>query len=312
MLSFFTKPCRFAIAYSIFLTCLASYALLDAFVIPKAQVQVAQGDPQTSNFAPASSALGAGTALSPDGDPPVITETSYKDARIQITIEQGRAFDSTYYVADIRLSSADYVKTALAEETFGRNIRQATSTMADAHNAILAVNGDYYGFRDTGWVLRNGTLYRSSGSGQSGEALLIDRAGNFAVENENQLSVKELEAQAVQQVFSFGPGLVVDGEIVATGTTAKGGEKHPRTAIGQVSALHYVMIVVDGRTTESRGVTLAELAQLLVQYECETGYNLDGGGSSTMVFNGKVINQPTDGRRVAERQVSDIVYIGYE
>ena len=71
-------------------------------------------------------------------------------------------------------------------------------------------------------------------------------------------------------------------------------------------------MVVDGRTADSRGVTLAQLADLFVKYGCETAYNLDGGGSSTMVFNGQVINQPTDGRKDGEREVSDIVYFGHE
>ena len=86
---------------------------------------------------------------------------------------------------------------------------------------------------------------------------------------------------------------------------------NPRTAIGQVSALHYIMVVSDGRTDASEGLTLLELAQVMRQYGCVIAYNLDGGGSSTLWFNGKVINNPTDGRKASERSVSDIVCIGY-
>ena len=87
---------------------------------------------------------------------------------------------------------------------------------------------------------------------------------------------------------------------------------NPRTAIGIVGGLHYLFVVSDGRTDESAGLSLYELAELMQSLGAETAYNLDGGGSSTMYFNGRVINHPTtSGRSIKERNVSDIVYIGY-
>jgi exopolysaccharide biosynthesis protein len=72
------------------------------------------------------------------------------------------------------------------------------------------------------------------------------------------------------------------------------------------------MVVSDGRTTESVGLSLLQLAEIMDQLGCEQAYNLDGGGSTTMYFNGEVINNPTsNGRKSKERSVSDIVYIGY-
>ena len=86
---------------------------------------------------------------------------------------------------------------------------------------------------------------------------------------------------------------------------------NPRTAIGEISPLHYVFVVSDGRTSESAGLSLYELATVMKDLGCEVAYNLDGGGSSTMYFNGQVINNPTNGTSSGERSVSDIVYIGY-
>ena len=77
-----------------------------------------------------------------------------------------------------------------------------------------------------------------------------------------------------------------------------------------VEPLHYIFIVSDGRTAQSSGLSLLDLAEVMQEYGCTEAYNLDGGGSSTMVFNGKVINNPTDGRSYGERRVSDIIYIG--
>lgn len=87
---------------------------------------------------------------------------------------------------------------------------------------------------------------------------------------------------------------------------------NPRTAIGIIDNLHYVFVVSDGRTEESEGLSLLELAEFMDGLGVKTAYNLDGGGSSTMYFNGEVINTPTtNGRSIKERSVSDIVYIGY-
>ncbi|MDY4511718.1 phosphodiester glycosidase family protein, partial [Streptococcus hyovaginalis] len=118
--------------------------------------------------------------------------------------------------------------------------------------------------------------------------------------------------------FTFGPTLVSDGKVsVSEGDeVGRAMSDNPRTAIGIVEeddgSLHYIVIVSDGRSDESKGLTLLEMAELMQSYGVTTAYNLDGGGSSTMYFNGKVVNKPTtNGSNIQERAVSDIVYIGY-
>ena len=90
---------------------------------------------------------------------------------------------------------------------------------------------------------------------------------------------------------------------------------NPRTAIGIKSDGTYVFVVSDGRTDESEGLSLLQLAEFMENLGAETAYNLDGGGSSTMVFKGNIVNTPTGGGigngSGSERKVSDIVYIGY-
>ena len=117
---------------------------------------------------------------------------------------------------------------------------------------------------------------------------------------------------AVEQVGEFPVALCV-GQISvdADDEVARSMASNPRTAIGQVGPLHYAFVVTDGRTEESAGLSLMQLADLMRDIGCETAYNLDGGGSSTMVFQGEVVNKPTtNGRTITEREVSDIVYIG--
>ncbi len=297
---FFSKPYRWALLFSFVLIIYFVFALLDTFVIPKL-ITEAEDNSQSDT-------------LLQNSSEPVITDSSYEDENIKITLQTVREYDTTIYIADIQLSDASYLKTAFAENAYGRNIKQKTSEIAEADNAIFAINGDYYGFRNAGFVLRNGVLYRSiARDDEDDEALVIDTEGNFSIIHENQTDIDSLDIEDISQIFSFGPALIEDGEIVVDSSSEVDQSKssNPRTAIGQISSLHYIVIVSDGRTDESSGLSLLQLAQVFLDQGCIIAYNLDGGGSSTMYFNGEIVNNPTDGGTDQEREVSDIVYIGY-
>ncbi len=243
----------------------------------------------------------------------IITDNYYSDGNITITITEYRENDTTIYVADVVLSSPEYLKTAFAKSSYGKNVTEKTSSIAERVGAILAINGDYYGAQETGYVIRNGVLYRSKGSSDN-EDLVIYSDGSFEIISEGDVTAEELLENGAVQVLSFGPALVQNGKISVTEDEEVGKAKtsNPRTAIGIIDDLHYVFVVADGRTDESAGLSLYELAEFMQDLGVETAYNLDGGGSSTMVFNGEVINNPTSsGNSIKERKVSDIVYIGY-
>ena len=241
------------------------------------------------------------------------SETSYEDGEISITLTEYREEDTSIYVADIVLSSPEYLKTAFAQNSYGKNVTEKTSEIAEGVNAILAINGDYYGAQEKGYVLRNGTLYRSEAE-EWQEDLVIYEDGSFEIISEETITAEELLEQGAQELLSFGPALIENGTIAVTeeDEVGKAMASNPRTAIGIIDNLHYVFVVSDGRTEESEGLSLLELAEFMDGLGVKTAYNLDGGGSSTMYFNGEVINTPTtNGRSIKERSVSDIVYIGY-
>lgn len=238
-------------------------------------------------------------------------ESDYQDENISITMMKYRICDTTVYAADVRLSSAQYLKTAFANDTYGRNIKEKTSEIAAAHNAILAINGDYYGARERGCVIRNGVAYRDN-KGNT-DVLCVYANGSMRVVAPYSISSEALVEQGVWQAFSFGPRLVDDGAITVSPNDEVSIAKanNQRTAIGIFDDLHYLMIVTDGRTTESKGLSLYELASLMKALGVKMAYNLDGGGSSTMVYRGVLLNNPTaSGDIIAERRVSDIVYLG--
>jgi exopolysaccharide biosynthesis protein len=221
----------------------------------------------------------------------------------------------TYFVADVVLGDATELRSAFAENKYGDNIVANTSTIAKANNATFAINGDYYGYRRSGYLIRNGVVYRDVPARQG---LAFYRDGTMKLYDEKTITTDELLAAGVWNTLSFGPGLVDGGEIPAgidqvevdtnIGNHPIQG-KQPRTGLGMISANHLVFIAADGRSNGySRGVTMPEFAQIFKDLGAQVAYNLDGGGSTTMYFNGAVVNLPLG--RGNERGTSDILYIG--
>lgn len=308
------KKYIWGIIYGILLTAFTVYVMLDTFVITRVYTVVPPDEDDSSSIV--SDGKNNENNFSETAPPETTmtrTDTSYSDGNISITLTEYREHDTTIYVADVQVSSAEYLKTAFAKNAYGKNITDKTSEIAEDAGAILAINGDYYGAREKGYVIRNGVLYRSASS-SSQEDLVINKDGSFDIITEKSVSAQSLLDAGAQQVLSFGPALVVDGKVSVTEDeeVGKAMSSNPRTAIGIVDELHYLFVVSDGRTNASEGLSLRELAEFMQSLGADIAYNLDGGGSSTMVFNGKVINNPTtNGKSIKERSVSDIVYIGY-
>lgn len=305
----FKKNTILVTIFSILLLIFTTYVLADTFLITRVYSQV---EYETSNETTAA-ITESEEAADTETKEAVVSETSYQDENIQITLSEYEEYDTAIYVADIQLSDASYLQTALAQGLYGKNVTAETSETAESVDAILAINGDYYGSQERGYVLRNGVLYRSTAeSGQ--EDLVIYEDGSFEIINESEISAEELLENGAVQILSFGPALITNGSIAVTENEEVGKAKasNPRTAIGIIDDLHYVFIVSDGRTDESEGLSLYQLAEFMEALGVDTAYNLDGGGSSTLYFNGQVVNNPTtSGNSIKEREVSDIVYIGY-
>ena len=236
---------------------------------------------------------------------------TYSDSKSKITVTRYRAYDSNIYVADVEVTDGTSILSAFANNTYGRNITDTTSDMAEENNAVLAINGDYYGARQSGYVIRNGVVYRNQGS--NGEDMVISKDGSLSFISESDTTTDSLLQKQAWQVLSFGPVLVENGQVAVSENDEVGMAmaSNPRTAIGTVAKNHYLFVVSDGRTSESAGLSLYELANFIKSLGATNVYNLDGGGSSTMVFQGEVVNNPTtNGNKISERAVSDILYIG--
>ena len=303
-MKFLKKRYAYASVVGLLLTGSFSYSMLKTFVLAETISTVATTSTST-NTAMASQAAKTAT----------VTDSSYKDDNISVNLSETTVNSTQVYLADVTVSSSEYLKTAFAQNAFGTNVTAKTSETATDNNAILAVNGDYYGANSTGYVIRNGVVYRDTVRENSSNGdLAIYKDGSFKIIYEDQISAEQLVKDGVINLLAFGPALVEHGEI-AVGTNEEVGQamaSNPRTAIGIIDENHYIIVVSDGRTSESKGLSLYQMAEVMKSYGVKTAYNLDGGGSSTLYFNGQVINKPTTGgNKISERAVSDIVYIGY-
>ena len=277
---------------------------LDRFLIEHAEVtNVSELEEQTTPSASSSAAATTNTTT-PAADIDINTWTSGSGSDLV-----------TGYIADIQVSSATDIRSAFAEDSYGTNIIEYPSVIASRVGATLAINGDYYGFRDTGIVVRNGIAYRNE---PARTALVLYTSGELRLVDETTTSADQLVADGAWQVWSFGPGLVDGGAVLAgidevevdtnVGNHSIQGTQ-PRTGIGMIDPNHFLFIVVDGRAEGySAGITMTDFAQLFVDQGATVAYNLDGGGSSAMIHQGTLVNNPLG--KGKERGTSDIIWVG--
>ena len=267
-------------------------------ILPSANVQSLDGDlftpgntPITENF----------------------TETGYRDDTIIVELEQKRMFDSDVFIAYVKIATPSQLRTAIAGNKLSSTRTNQTSVITAAYNGIVGINGDYYSDKDRqgGHIVRQGQVMRERVS-DNFDLLFIDELGDLHVfhrgkaDQQAQVDAFKQEHEIVN-AFCFGPGLVIDGEKPEDVSKYKWFDatgENPRAGIGQIDMLTYVLVAVNGRTDESIGVTLDQFADIMLELGCQQAYNLDGGNSATLAYNGEVYNTKVQ----KERDVSDIIY----
>jgi len=235
----------------------------------------------------------------------------YEDPSIRVEwnkVENGDThFNCIYYTAKIKIAHASQLRTA-AVNGFDRGNRAKAQVMAKRTNAVLAINGDFYGARSESYVLRQGVVYRDK-VGENMDILLIDEDGDFhvllAADNPAEQDKTTINGKKVINAFSFGPALIVDNETVLVESSSPSmsapESRCQRMCIVQTGPLEYMAICV-----RMVGCTAQEMVELVYELcdNVEVAYLLDGGESSQMVFMGTLINKETR----AAREVTDIVY----
>ncbi len=244
-----------------------------------------------------------GTFLAP-GETPVITQDSYQSEHIAIKITRVRDEESSsdITVADIYVSSVAYLRRGFPLGKWKGEMR-SVKTIASDSNAILAMTGDYSSLLGAGLVVANGEVLRKTNNSVRDNCLIL-ADGQMVTYQRREMNLSEVLDDGLWHSFLFGPALLSNGVAIKSFDSKIRGT-NPRSAIGFYQPGHYCFVLVDGRSKASRGMTLIQLSRFMQELGCQTAYNLDGGQSAVLWFNGEIINKPYQGGR----RLMDIVYV---
>lgn len=236
-----------------------------------------------------------------------ISETEYLDPTLHVVIESGRKDNCDYWVARVKIGHPSQLRTAAAGG-FENEFTMKGIYLARRQNAVLAIDGDYFSYYRYGYILRQGKLYLDKLRGER-DVLAIDEDGDFHIlfSPERDSMTNTLNGKKLINVFHFGPALVVDGELgpMTASYWLAPESKRQRMCIAQTGPLEYMTLCCAGPMRGSEGMDLLQFAQLAKELGAVTAYNLDGGDSTMMIFNGDKIN---DKENMNTRDISDIIY----
>lgn len=247
----------------------------------------------------------------PQGAAPIQEPLFYQSENIRIQITPIRQQKTDIYVADIYVRSTELFQRAFSQGKW-KKPAEKVADMAQQHQAVLAMTGDNGHNLATGWVVGNGVYWRQTKSVKRDMCILY-RSGvmeTIELQQVDNAVIKEKAAnQEIWHAFLFGPALL-DSEGKAKSTfNSTVNPANPRSAIGYYAPGHYCFVQVDGRGAPSKlepgkkstGLRLNELSLFMESLGCTAAYNLDGGQSSMLYFDGAILSSPyKNGRKTGD------------
>jgi exopolysaccharide biosynthesis protein len=243
-------------------------------------------------------------------DPEGFSDDGYTDSSIELRLETLEMDNIVCKVAYIAISDASQLRTATAGKPASSRVA-LISSMAEKNNAVIAINANYLSNDPvkTSFEYRMGQKIRNKPN-RTKDLLIINENADFNLfikSDKDEIQAFEDAGHAIINAFTFGPALVKNGELLTLddnyGYNPNGRE--PRLAIGQIAPLNYIIVLVEGRSKDSQGVTHEELAGIMFDLGSMQAFNLDGGNSATMVFNGGYYQNKSKSN---ERAQSDMIY----
>ena len=270
------------------LICLCGPALADVVKLP---IDQSGGLPYRATFSP---------------EVMVYEDPSIRVERFRVQNSE-TPYNCYYHYCTVTIADASQLRTAAAS-SFPRLEKRVVQETARKVNAVVAINGDYYGSHEDGFILRQGEVYRDRIE-RPIDLLLIDEDGDFHVifgdEEPEKKDKTEWEGKKIINAFSFGPALIVDDRVTLNlnhdPARADAPGRGQRSVIVQTGPLSYLLL-----TARAVGVSLEEMVELIQSLtdHVEVAYMLDGGESSQLVFLGALVNKPAKNARA----ISDIIY----
>lgn len=232
----------------------------------------------------------------------------YLDETILVITWKQLIDGSMYTISEVKIADPSQLRRFLADGEYGSSKKYYTSEMAPAVNAVTALSGDYYAFRDMGIVVYNGQVHRVEG--QRLDTCFVDTNGDmhfvYAKEMTDQAAVEAyVKENDIRFSLAFGPVMIDNGQLCQIPNTYRIGEidtKNARAALCQMGPLHYLLVTVNAEKPARRGQDVATFAKYLHEMGCVNAYNLDGGQTATLIMNDQLISF------TQERRISDIIY----
>ncbi|MCQ2557960.1 MAG: phosphodiester glycosidase family protein [Oscillospiraceae bacterium] len=212
--------------------------------------------------------------------------------------------------AEVKVADPSQLRRYLAGGSYGSGEQHYASDMAKAVNAVVAINGDFYTFRNPGINVYQGVVKKCNGD--KIETACFTNTGSmkflYAGDVTNAADMERyVEENNIQFTLSFGPVLVDNGELRKTSTYVAGEVDQPyaRAAMGMTDDLHYLLLTVNAEGNYQHVVNINTLGQYMYNKNCRDAYTLDGGQTAVLIMNGSAVNRVVYGY---ERLMSDIVY----
>ena len=178
-------------------------------------------------------------------------------------------------------------------DEYGTGKAMTLEQIVKKEGAIGGINGG--GFSDGGGMGNGDTpegivvskgVWRNGGMDEIHKLIGIDNDNHLVI---GSMTGYEAMNRGIRDAIAWGPALIVNGEPVDVG---KGGGLNPRTAIGQRADGAMLLLVIDGRQPSSMGATYLDIIGIMQGYGAVNAANLDGGNSSSMVYQGEIITTP--------------------
>ncbi len=233
----------------------------------------------------------------------------YRDATILVIVWKEIIEERCATISEVKIADGSQFRRKLTEDTYGSSVQLYASELSAAANAVVAMNADYYAYRQTGLTVYQRQLYRNNPGKldtcfitSTGDMLFV-RAGELVGDDAVNQYIAEND---VLFSLSFGPVLVENGEAQYCPAYPIGeiDMEYSRAGIGMTDELHYLLMTVNHTDMRPRA-NVNEFARFMAAKGCVKAFNLDGGQTSEIVFRQTPVNHVDFD---AERTVSDIIY----
>lgn len=233
----------------------------------------------------------------------------YRDATILVIVWKEIIEERCATLAEVKIADGSQFRRKLAEDTYGSSVQFYATELADAANAVVAANADFYAFRQIGLTVYQRQLFRNDA--EKLDTCFITGDGDMLFVRAGELTGDEAVLQYVADndvlfSLSFGPILIDDGVVQQCDGYPIGemNLEYSRAGIGMTGDKHYLIMTVNHTDMRPRA-NVNEFARFMASKGCIKAYNLDGGQTSEIVMMDTPVNHVDFG---AERTVSDIIY----